>query len=300
MAENIIHIGTIQETMHNLGIDDIRHPLVEVVELNRLPALAEYNGQWVSYGFYCVILKTKFCAEIQYGRSQYDYDSGTLVFFAPNQPMQVNLVSDPEGVVLMFQPELIRGTAVEREMSKYRFFGYDADEALHISEREKEFFYERMKDITAELERGVDKHSRQLIVGNISLLLDYCVRFYDRQFIMREPLNTNIAQQFERELSAYVNAGRLTSDGIPSVKFFAEQMGMTANYFGDSIKSATGSSPQQIIQERLIGMAKDKLQSTSLSVKEIAYSLGYEYPQYFVRLFRQQTGQTPTQFRVSN
>ena len=112
MAENIMHIGTIQETMHNLGIDDIRHPLVEVVELNRLPALTGYNGQWVSYGFYCVILKTKFCAEIQYGRSHYDYDSGTLVFFAPNQPMQVNLVSDPEGVVLMFQPELIRGTAV--------------------------------------------------------------------------------------------------------------------------------------------------------------------------------------------
>ena len=300
MAENIIHIKTISELMHMAGFDDIRNPLIEVVDVSRMKEPEKMNGQWISYGFYSVNLKTKFCADILYGRSRYDYDNGTLLFMAPNQPVQVNNVSDPEGVVLLFQPELIRGTAVEKAMQDYRFFGYDVNEALHISEREKAFFYERIKDIEHELGQNFDKHSRRLIVDNVGLLLDYCVRFYDRQFLMREPLNTNIAQRFEQLLSEYIADGRLAADGIPSVRLFAEQMGMTANYFGDSVKSATGRSPQAIIQDRLIGLAKDRLTSTGLSVKEIAYSLAYEYPQYFVRVFRQQTGQTPTQYRSMN
>lgn len=300
MVENVLHIKTISELMHMAGFDDIRNPLIEVIDLSRMSEPEKMNGQWISYGFYSVNLKTKLCADILYGRSRYDYDNGTLLFIAPNQPVQVNNVAEPEGMVLMFHPELIRGTAVEKAMQDYRFFGYNVNEALHISEREKTFFYERVKDIEHELAQNFDKHSRRLIVDNVGLLLDYCVRFYDRQFLMREPLNTNIAQQFEQSLSEYVASGQLATEGIPCVRYFAEKMGMTPNYFGDSIKTATGRPPQSIIQERLIGLAKDRLTSTTLSIKEIAYSLGYEYPQYFVRLFRQQTGQTPTQYRSTN
>ena len=289
MDKQVIHIKTVQEAMHLLGISDIRNPQVEIVDFSKAPGLAGMDGVWVSYGFYAVNLKTRLCADVQYGRSKYDYDSGTLLFIAPNQPVQINLKAAPEGFSLLFQPELIMRSQVERQMPAYRFFGYDVNEALHISEREKQFFHERLSDISRELEGNFDRHSRQLIVNQIGLLLDYCVRFYDRQFLMREPV--------KQELTRYVTSGDLQRQGIPNVRYFAERMGMTANYFGDAVKSATGQSPQALIQQRMIALAKERLSTTQLSVKEIAYSLGYEYPQYFVRLFRQQTGQTPTQFR---
>ena len=300
MDKQVIHIKTVQEAMHLLGISDIRNPQVEIVDFSKAPGLAGMDGVWVSYGFYAVNLKTKLCADVQYGRSKYDYDSGTLLFIAPNQPVQINLKAAPEGFSLLFQPELIMRSQLERQMPSYRFFGYDVNEALHISEREKQFFHERLSDISRELEGNFDRHSRQLIVNQIGLLLDYCVRFYDRQFLMREPVNADLAQRFEQELTRYVTSGDLRRQGIPNVRFFAERMGMTANYFGDAVKSATGQSPQALIQQRMIALAKERLSTTQLSVKEIAYSLGYEYPQYFVRLFRQQTGQTPTQYRQLN
>ena len=300
MVKDVVHIETVQEAMHLLGISDIRNPLVEVVDFSKSPGLAGMDGVWVSYGFYAVNLKTKLCAHVQYGRSQYDYDQGTLLFIAPNQPMQINLTAEPEGVSLLFQPELIRGTQVERQMPSYRFFDYNADEALHISEREKLFFYERINDITTELEGNFDRHSHQLIVSQIELLLNYCIRFYDRQFLMREPASSELSSRFDRLLSDYIANGGLKRHGIPSVKFFADRLCMSTNYFGDAVKSVTGQSPQSIIQERMIAEAKHLLTSTNLMVKEVAYSLGYEYPQYFVRLFRQKTGQTPTQFRQEN
>ena len=183
-------------------------------------------------------------------------------------------------------------------MSPYTFFGYSVNEALHVSERERQQLHDILGNIETELERGIDRHTRQLMAQNVALILNYCIRFYDRQFITREPVDSQLMQRFTTLLNDYFAQGLAARQGVPTVRYFADALNLSANYFGDLVKAQTGNSPQQLIQQHLIAQARHRLTSTTDTVSQIAYALGFEYPQYFSRLFKKQTGLTPQEFRT--
>ncbi|MDO4160348.1 MAG: AraC family transcriptional regulator [Prevotellaceae bacterium] len=286
--------------MHLLGIDDIRHPLVEIIDMEKAVNPQKFNGSAISIGFYMIVYKERNCGPLTYGLSKYDYDSGTLLFFAPDQEIGIEDVGDPRGKILMFSPDLLSRTLLDTMMHRYTFFSYAVNEALHISEREKEQFFSALASIEEELEHPQDKHSRELVVTLIQLLLSHSLRYYDRQFISREVVNAEHGDQFRKLLMDYYNTNALHKNGMPNVRYFADKMNMTPNYFGDMIKKSLGVSPLQYIQEYVISLAKQQLLASKSSISEIAYGLGFEYPQYFTRLFKKITGQTPNEFRTAN
>jgi len=277
------------------------HPLVTVIDLSRAPSPAR-QGSKIYFGFYVIFLKDVKCGDLTYGRATYDYQEGTLVFIAPGQVVGVNRNPDvqPRGFALAFHPDMIHGTPLGKHMHEYTFFGYQSNEALHISEREREIVMGCFAKIHDELLRPVDKHSRRLIVSNIELFLNYCVRFYDRQFITREQVNRGILERFEALLHEYLYSGKIAEEGIPTVAQFAGLLHLSPNYFGDVVKKETGITAQEYIQSRLIEIAKEKLFDYSKSVSEVAYELGFRYPQHFTRLFKQKVGLSPSEFRNMN
>jgi AraC-like DNA-binding protein len=274
------------------------HPLVSVLDqANSTPVQA---GRFLSE-LYIVFLKDVKCGEIRYGRRQYDYQEGTLLFIAPGQVMgleeETGLVQ-PEGWAVAFHPDFLRGTGLGRHIKDYSFFTYEANEALHLSDRERQTVLECFAKIQEELAYPIDKHSKTLIASTIELFLNYCVRFYDRQFITRDTVHKDVLVQFEQLLADYFNSDNPQTLGLPSVKYCADQLHLSPNYFGDLIKKETGRSPQEIIQETMIGVAKERIFDTSKSISEIAYQMGFKYPQHFTRLFRQHVGQSPNEYRL--
>src|SRR6201996_3484026 len=266
------------------------HPLVSVVDLSKA---SPRQGSKMYFGFYTVFLKDVKCGDLIYGRHTYDYQEGTLVFMAPGQVAGVNSNGEtyqPKGFALVFHPDLIHGTTLGRHIQEYTFFGYQSNEALHLSERERKIVLDCFSKIEYELEHSIDKHSKKLIVSNIELFLNYCIRFYDRQFITREFPNKGILERFEALLNDYFQSGKPSELGLPSVAYCAEQLHLSPNYFGDLIKKETGKSAQEYIQTKLIDVAKERIFDTSKSVSQVAYELGFKYPQHFTRTFKQQVG----------
>ncbi|MDB5262616.1 MAG: Helix-turn-helix protein, partial [Adhaeribacter sp.] len=206
----------------------------------------------------------------------------------------------PQGHVLIFHPDLIRGTSLGRHISDYKFFSYEVHEALHLSKKERKIIFDCFSKIEFELRQGIDKHSRTLIVSNIELFLNYCVRFYDRQFITREDAHKGILQKFENLLNDYFQSDKPQSIGLPSVGYMAERLNLSANYFGDLIKKETGKSAQEYIQLKIMEVAKEKIFDRSKSVSQIAYELGFKYPQHFSRAFKQHVGYSPNDYRLLN
>lgn len=276
------------------------HPLVSVLEQSKSkPVHANRNYS----GLYIVFLKDVRCGEMKYGRNQYDYQEGTLLFIAPGQVFGMDehlKMIQPEGWVLAFHPDLIRGTSLGRIIKDYTFFSYDVNEALHLSERERQIVLECLNKILYELEHAIDKHSKTLIVSNIELFLNYCVRFYDRQFITREIVQKDILVRFEELLNDYFQTGKPQNLGFPSVTYCAKQLNLSANYFGDLVKKETGKSAQEHIQLKLIDIAKEKVFDPGKSISEIAYELGFKYPAHFTRLFKQHVGCSPNEYRFHN
>ena len=257
----------------------------------------------MSYGFYAIFLKEVKCGDLRYGRNYYDYQEGTLVFLAPGQVIGIDDNGEyfqPKGRVLLFHPDLIRGTSLGRNMKDYSFFSYEVNEALHLSEQERGVIIDCLNNINEELNRGIDKHSKMLIVSNIELLLNYSIRFYDRQFITRENVNKDILSKFENVVNGYFQTDKPETIGLPSVRYCADQLHLSANYLGDLIKKETGKSAQEHIQLRLIDIAKEKILGTSKTVSEIAYELGFKYPQHFTRVFKKNVGYTPNEYRGIN
>lgn len=276
------------------------HPLVNVVDLSKANPR---QGSQMYFGFYTIFLKDVKCGDLIYGRHTYDYQEGTLVFIAPGQVAGVNSKGEtyqPKGYALVFHPDLIYGTSLGKHIHDYTFFGYQSNEALHISERERQIVLDCFSKIEFELKQSLDKHSKTLIVNNIELFLNYCVRFYDRQFITREKVQKDILQKFESLLNHYFQSDKPQTIGLPSVAYCAEQMYLSANYFGDLIKKETGKSAQEYIQLKLMDIAKEKIFDTSKSISEVAYELGFKYPQHFTRLFKQRVGYTPNEYRTLN
>jgi len=275
------------------------HPLVSVVDLSK----AEPRRlRRMSYNFYTVFLKEIKCGDLRYGCSNYDYEEGTLIFLAPGQVIGSNGEDyyQPQGMALVFHTDLIRGTVLARNMSDYTFFSYAVNEALHLSERERQIIMDCFSKIRYELEHAVDKHSKKLIVTNIELFLNYCVRFYDRQFITRENTVKGILERFETLLNNFFSSDKPNTVGLPSVAWCASELNLSPNYFGDLIKKETGKSAHEFIQLKLIDVAKERIFDTKRSVSEVAYGLGFKYPQHFSRVFKQHVGVTPQEYRSSN
>ncbi len=239
------------------------------------------------------------CGDLRYGRQIYDYQEGTVTSFAPGQVVEVNI---PEGVhpvsqALVFHPDLIRGTSLGQDIKRYSFFAYASNEALHLSDEEKMLFRDCLDKIQRELQVPADKHSRRLITRNIELLLDYCMRFYERQFITRTQVNKDILCRFEELLDNYFQSNMPQTEGLPTVKYFADRVHLSPNYFGDLVKKETGKTAIAYIQEHLIDVAKEEILGSQKSVSEIAYRLGFQYPQHFTRIFKKTVGCTPKAYR---
>jgi AraC-like DNA-binding protein len=279
----------------------VLHPLVSVLDQSQSTPVQ--TGRWLSE-LYIVFLKQDRCAPLIYGRQQYDYDEGTMLFIAPGQVFGLEESEadrvQPTGWALAFHPDLIRGTSLGQHIKNYSFFAYDANEALHLSERERSLVLECFRKIGEELAYPIDKHSKQLITTNIELLLNYCVRFYDRQFITRDHVHKDVLVRFEALLNDYFGSDKPQNLGLPTVGYCAEQLHLSANYFGDLVKKETGLSAQDYIQARVIELAKEKLLDPSKSISEIAYEMGFKYPQHFTRLFKQRVGQSPHEYRSLN
>jgi AraC-like DNA-binding protein len=277
------------------------HPLVTVIDFskaNRRDWGAATTVRF-KYDLYCVFLKDVKCGDIRYGRQYYDYQAGTLVFFKPGQVANFENMGSyqPLGFGLIFHPDLMLGTTLAKVIDGYIFFSYQTHEALHISEQERQIVLDCFAKIDYELQQAVDKHSRKLITANIELFLSYCQRFYDRQFMTREQVNSGILVKFEALLDDYFQSNRPQQIGLPSVAYFADELHLSANYFGDLIKKETGQSAKEYIQIKTINVAKEKVISTNKTINEIALELGFKYAQHFTRIFKQKVGVSPSQYR---
>lgn len=279
---------------------ETRHPLISVFD-NQDSAVKNMPDGRYHYGLYAIYLKEVICGEMTYGRNKYDYDIGTLVFIAPGQIVGIKTIPDYEskGKVLAFHPDFIKGTSLARKMSSYSFFSYEMNEALHLSERERKIIIDLYDKIDYELEQSIDKHSKSIIINNIETLLNYGLRFYDRQFVTRENLNKGLLSDFEHLLDNYFESEKPQTIGLPSVAYFAEKLHLSTNYFGDLVRKETGKTALDYVHTKLIDVAKTKIFDTSKTISQVAYELGFQYPQHFSRLFKNETGYTPNDYRNS-
>lgn len=292
----IMTIDTVQQYNDYFGVETC-HPLVSVIEGNKAKPLRFCRKL---YNVYAILLKDTNCGNLKYGQSIYDYQQGSMLFLAPGQVMgseDDGLLHQPEGWALAFHPELLRGTPLMNLIKEYSYFSYNAKEALHLSEQERQIIIDCMKKINTELQYPIDKHSKSLIIDNVKLLLDYCIRFYDRQFITRENANKDILSRFESLLEEYFSSDISTEKGMLSVQYCADKLCLSANYFSDLCRKETGISALKHIQQKMLDVAKERVFNTSQSIGEISYNLGFPYPQHFSRWFRKMTGYTPNEYR---
>jgi len=297
-----IHLQTISEIFILLGLhNDIRHPLVGVVDFGKVNRQIDDEIN-MSADYYTIMFKNYPDNKMKYGRRIIDFQDGSLICMAPNQVIEMDRNEQASenvmGWGLFFHPDLIRGTSMSNKMKEYSFFSYETSEALHLSEKERQILYDCVLKIDTELKENIDVHSQTIIVSTIELLLSYCNRFYGRQFITRKSSHHSVLAQIEKKLTEYFKADKV--QGLPSVKYLADQVNLSPGYLSDLLKKETGKNAQDHIHFYLIEEAKSTLISTAKSVSEIAYGLGFDYPQYFNKLFKQKTGKTPIEFRNSN
>lgn len=298
MDKQFLNIETIEEYNNMLGIKTA-HPLVSVINLDQSKPMRHMRH---TFSFYVVFLKDEKNCDIIYGRQKYDYQKGSVVCLAPRQVIGIEdtgVEFQPKGWALCFHPDLIKGTSLSSHIKEYSYFSYEVNEALHVSDTERDIIIDCLHKIEHELLQGNDRLTKRLISTNIELLLDYCLRFYERQFNTRKVANTDILIRFEALLESYFSSDRLKTDGIPSVKWCADQLCLSPNYFGDLVKKETGLPAKEHIQSRLISIAKEEVLSPRKSISEIAYELGFQYPQHLTRMFKKFVGMTPNEYRES-
>lgn len=297
--DKIVKFESVSEYNALMGQETL-HPLVSVINCSDSELLEQIL---MNFGFYAIFLKDVICGDLKYGRNFYDYQKGTLVFVGPGQIIGQENKGEyyqPQGLALIFHPDLIRGTSLAQKMKDYTFFSYEVNEALHLSEKEEQIILDCLNKIDFELRQSIDKHSKTLIVSNIELFLNYCVRFYDRQFITRTNANSDILVKFEKILDDYFQSDKPQTVGLPSVGYCADQLHLSSNYFGDLIRKETGKTAQEHIQLKIIDLAKERIFDSRKSVGELAFELGFKYPQHFSRLFKNETGLTPNEYRALN
>lgn len=278
-----------------VGVETL-HPLVSVVDMSRLAPMYFHKAY---YGMYCLFLKNVMCGPLRYGNKFYDYQDGTILAMGPGQVYGVESKEPvrPSGWTLVFHPDFIHGTELGRIIKDYTFFAYDNDEALHISQRERDEIENCFRTINDELKKTIDKHTQRVVCRQIGLLLDYCLRFYDRQFITRHKASSDLLTSFEDKLNNYLHSRLIREKGTPTVAYFANELCLSANYFGDLIKKELGVSPKDYMMQKLIDVAKERLLSTDESISNISNDLGFEYANHFTRLFKKFTNTSPSAYR---
>lgn len=297
MEKTLLNIETVTEYDDMLGVETL-HPQVSVIDLSKARPMRHMRH---TFSFYVVFLKDEKNCDLLYGRQRYDYQKGSVVCLAPGQVIGIEDTGEefqPQGYALCFHPDFIRGTNLGRSIKEYSFFSYEVNEALHLSERERVTFIDCLMKIQEELQHSIDRLSRRLITNNIELLLNYCLRFYERQFITRQDVNRDILTRFEVLLDNYFAGEDVLQKGLPTVKYCASELCLSTNYFGDLIKKETGKTALEWIQNKIIDIAKEQLLVPTSSISQVAYGLGFQYPQHFTRVFKKVTGITPHEYRT--
>ena len=301
--KELIHLHSIADLHKLFNLGNSQHPLVAVLDFSKVTEQVETNSK-ITTDFYSIMFKNYCKNNIKYGRRAIDFQDGNLICIAPNQVIEIdNEVEEREdkmGWGLFFHPDLIRSTSLNDKIKSYSFFHYEVSEALHLSDKEKNILLESVQKIQSELQENIDIHSQHIIVSTIELLLNYCSRFYGRQLITRSHTNKSIISQIETLLTQYFADEKIKEQGLPTVKYLADQINLSPSYLSDLLKKETGKNAQEHIHFHLIEVAKNSLLNSEKNINEIAYDLGFEYPQYFNKLFKQKTGKTPMGYRNLN
>lgn len=295
-------IDTISEFHRISGLPKPQHPLISLVDYSLVNyQIEESEISWVQ-DLYFIGFKKDIQGKFNYGQSQYDFDEGLMSFIAPRQVVRLKINKSekkPSGYLLAFHPDFIWNTPLAKTINNYKFFGYDVNEALFLSEKEEETLLGIFKGIEKEYQAGIDQFTQSIIISQIEVVLNYCERFYQRQFITRKKSNHQVLDKLETILEDYFGDENIIFKGLPTANFIAESLNISPNYLGSLLKTLTGQTTQQHIHEKLIDKAKQKLSTTNLTVSEIAYQLGFEHPQSFSKLFKSKSGVTPLEFRQS-
>lgn len=292
-------IQTIAALHRLLGVSGPLHPLVSLIDNNTIATAVDQLPETFVLDFYKISYKKLMTGRMSYGQSYYDYQEGGMVFTAPHQIIAIEKDAAFFGVTFLIHPDFLRNYPLAQRIRNYGFFSYEANEALHLSEREKQTILEVLEHIKRELNNPIDDFSQDLVISYLEVLLHHSNRFYKRQFVTRKAVNHDLLARMEQILNEYFDTADAISKGLPTVEFIAEQLLLSPRYLSDMLRSLTGQNAQQHIHEKLIEKAKEKLSTTSLSVSEIAYELGFEHPQSFSKLFRNKTSQSPLEYRQS-
>ncbi|MCW3170369.1 helix-turn-helix transcriptional regulator [Chryseobacterium sp. 09-1422] len=295
---NLHKFKSLSEFHQMFGLPKPENPLVSFIRIEEMTVPEDTMPDYLVLDFYKMAYKDSI-GRAKYGQHHYDFGEGGLVFTAPGQLFEKPKSSKGKGFILLIHSDFFLSYSLAKKIRQYGFFSYDTDEALHLSEKEKETIFSVFKIIDEELKNRIDDYSQDVIISQIELLLNYSSRFYKRQFITYKAVNDDLIEQFEKVLDSYFSSDNSQQSGMPSVQYVAEKLHVSTNYLSDLLRSLTGLNTQQHIHNRLIEMAKEILSTTNLSVSEIAYQLGFDYPQSFTRLFKNKTSQTPLEFRQS-
>ena len=301
--KEIVRIKTISEVHRIFGLEKPKHPLVSLIPIDDKITNFDYGDAKYVFDFYQVNMKEGFSGSLNYGRNDYDFEEGSLIFIKPQQSIQVEPMEEVKGSsgwTLLFHPDLIRKSELGKSIEDYAFFNYALNEALQLSDEEKKSLNEIVRKIEEEYSQNIDKHSQELIIANIEMLLKYSKRFYDRQFYTRTNLNKDVIDEFNSVVTQYYRAGEAAAPRSTHRKTMRRQPQPIYKLPKRLIKAETGMSAKSHIQEYVIQLAKTKLLGTNETISEIAYSLGFEYPQGFNKLFKSKVGQSPSAYRNVN
>lgn len=293
-------VNSLSEMFRFMELPAPKHPLISFIDFSKTPFSKELPSGKVLCGFYQISFKGNERGSLKYGRESYDYQEGSLVYIAPNQLVEYassTAIEANKGWTLFFHPDLIRSFSLDSKMKDYAFFDYQTNEALHISEKERQVLESVIAQIEMELEANLDEFSEEVIVNNLELLLNYSKRFYNRQFITRKRFSHGVVEQFTKLLENYYERKEQLEKGIPSVQYFADRLHYSPGYLNELVKKATGQNVLGHVHYKLIELAKSSLLNSDKTVSEIAFDLGFEYSQYFSRLFKKKTGFTPNEYR---
>lgn len=299
MSEDILYIKSISQLHEIAGFEKPTHPLITIIDVSKWEIPKSYVGLKTTSSLYSVGLKDKSCG-LQYGRNSYDFDEGVLFFTAPDQVQSITKaqeINEVHGWMLFFHPDLIRNTPLGKVIDSYKFFSYEVHEALHLSEEEQNTISDCANLIKKEISARIDNHSQTIIASFLELLLNLSQRYYERQFNTRSAQNTDVVSQFQTLLKEYYDSGQFTEKGGPTIEYFSKKILLSANYLSDLLKKETGYNAKEQINNFIIDKAKTLLLSDTDSVSGIAYTLGFNYPHYFSRLFKSKTGMTPQEYR---
>lgn len=302
MKSDIFRISSIGQLFEIFGLEKATHPLIQVVDVSQWTIPKEQIGVKFTTDLYTIALKDKSCG-IQYGRNTYDFNEGVLMFTKPDQVASATKeqeLNEIQGWMLFFHPDLIRNTHLGDTIDNYHFFSYDVHEALHLSEKEQHIISDCVDKIKDEISERIDNHSNSVIVSSLELLLNYSLRFYERQFNTRRAKNSDILSKVNVELKQYFENGNFESSGIPTAQMLSSKVQLSPHYLSDLLKKETGKTAKEHINEFIVEKAKTMLLSGSNSVSEVAYALGFNYPHYFSRLFKSKTGVSPSEYKEMN